>query len=607
MMSIVRILLPFVYCVTVGTAYSLVFKRKLIDSLAPAFFLQILLMLLTGITIGRLSVGIWIGFIVALGAIFYFCVREKSLASLSTVFVLPGKFLRVDVCLFVVAYLVIFVFNAGKHFNMSGEFTHWGWFVRESYNNDFLYSISTKAFEHKDYVPGVSLFETLWCRLSLRYSEPNAYRGIQMLQISMLLPVVLGIYNKISENLERKSHKIAMFVVNLFIVLALPLFSAVPFYHTLYMDLILGVLVFYCIWITISEDFDGYSLWLLGLTLSIIMLCKNVGIAFVPALFLFYGAWHHLASDKNVSRIRIWISSFVVAAVSVIPWALYQAFLRAKGVNVAPHYQNDITASYWKAIAMKGIVAHVSYLWIVVALAVLFIIFALIEDNQDNRRKVVLIGLWVFLTGIYYSVIMYFVYKNNIVESEAVEFVGLERYMSTYVLMALYAVVVTYSLYMSAGRKVAPYLAAIFLVENIAVFFGAGQLLPGTLTHDEIWYEGHIEYLNNTLPEGADLLFVSASADVNAGSRVQFYCENIEITEGIFASDSDVDTGLDDGYSVEEFAKECAEHDYIYFFSYEDDFIDRYSDAFEGSDVIALGKLYKVENVNGKIRTSPVE
>lgn len=606
MMSIVRILLPFVYCVTVGTAYSLVFKRRFIDALAPAFFLQILLMLLTGITVGRLSVGIWIGVIVAVGAIIYCCVREKSLASLSTVFVLPGKFLRVDVCLFVVAYLIIFVFNAGKHFNMSGEFSHWGWFVRETYNNDFLYSISTKAFEHKDYVPGVSLFETLWCRLSLRYSEPNAYRGIQMLQISMLLPVVFGIFNKASESLERKSHKIAMFVVNQFIILTIPLFSAVPFYHTLYKDLILGVLVFYCIWITISEDFGGYSLFVLGLALSIITLCKNVGIAFVPALFLFYGAWQHLTSDKEVSRIRIWISAAIVSAVSIVPWCLYRVYLRANGVSVVPHYQNDIMAYYWKAIAMKGVVAHVSYLWIVVALAVLFIIFALIEESHDNRKRVVLIGIWVFLTGIYYSVIMYFVYKNTIVESEAVECAGLERYMSTYVLVALYAVVVTYLLYMSTGRNVAPYLAAIFLVENIAVFFGAGQLLPGVMADDEIWYEGHIDYLNNTLPEGADLLFVSASADANAGSRVQFYCENIDITEGIFDTDSEENIGLDNGYSVEEFVGECEEHDYIYFFSYDDDFTESYSDAFEGSDVIALGKLYKVETVNGKIRTSPV-
>ena len=59
-MGIIRIFIPLVYCIIAGTAFSLVSKRKFVDSLAPAFFIQIILMLLTGMGLGRLSVGIWI-------------------------------------------------------------------------------------------------------------------------------------------------------------------------------------------------------------------------------------------------------------------------------------------------------------------------------------------------------------------------------------------------------------------------------------------------------------------------------------------------------------------------------------------------------------------
>ena len=47
-MFVIKILLPFLYCILVGTAYSMAFKRKLIDSLAPAFFIQIILMIVSG-------------------------------------------------------------------------------------------------------------------------------------------------------------------------------------------------------------------------------------------------------------------------------------------------------------------------------------------------------------------------------------------------------------------------------------------------------------------------------------------------------------------------------------------------------------------------------
>lgn len=601
-MSIVKIIIPFIYCLLVGTALGVVFKKKYIDSLAPAFFVQILLMLLTGMAIGKLSVGIWIGIAAAFVAIAYVCIREKSVASLIRIYYDSEKKIDIGVCLFVFFYFVIFVFNAGKHFNMSGEFSQWGWFVREAYNNDSLYCFSAKMFEHKEYVPGVSLFEVLWCRLSLKYSEPNAYRGIQMLQTAMLLPVVTGLAAKTSEIIERKKNRIVMFVVNLFIIFAMPLFSSVPFYHTLYKDLILGVMVFYCIWITLTEDFGGYSLLVLGLSLVNISICKNTGIAFVPALFLLYAMWHHLFAEIKVSRIRIWLSTLIVAIISMIPWYVYKAYLAVNDISEAIKYQNDIREVYWKAIAMNGIIGKVSYFWIVVALAVVFVIFLLIEENKDNRKKIGLIASWTVIFGVYYAIVMYFAYMNFIAESDAIEIAGLGRYLSTYVLAAFYVVVATYTYYLSVGRNVAPYFAAIFLAENVAIFFGAGQMLPGVLANDEIWYEGHIEYLNNTLPEGADLLFVSASADVNAAERVQFYCENIEITEGIFASKAEEDNE----FSVESFAMECKEHDYIYFFSYDVDFVGKYSGAFESSDVIAPGKLYQVETVNGKIRTSPV-
>jgi hypothetical protein len=164
----------------------------------------------------------------------------------------------------------------------------------------------------------------------------------------------------------------------------------------------------------------------------------------------------------------------------------------------------------------------------------------------------------------------------------------------------------TFIVYGSARFRFVSYLAAIMLAENVLVFCDAFQLLPGIFTHDVVWYKGHVDYLNNSLPEGANVLFICSLADMNAVGRVQFYCDDISLTGGIFgASQYEGDVWSQD-LSVPEFIDRCASSDYVYFFSYDDSFVELYQDAFADKNVITLGKLYKVERVGDKIQTYPV-
>ncbi len=582
-MSIVRIFLPLIYCMLVGTAYSLAFKKKFLEALGPAFMLQIILMLATGLIFQKLSLGIWFGVILAVGVLVFVCARDKSANEIIRIFDL-------GVVLFTCIYFFVFISNAGKHYNMSGEFTYWGWFVRESYNNDYLYSISTKLFDHKGYVPGVSLFETLWCRLSFRYSEPNAYRGIQMLQTVMLLPAVIKASEVLSGREAGKIRKLVMLIVSLFVFMTIPLFAKLPFYHTLYNNLILGVFVFYCFWITISESFGGYSLFVLGLSVCNLMLCSNSGLFFAPIVIVFYAAWHHMFADRSVSRFRIWLGSIITAIFSSVPLCLFMTYLKSKGVEISASGTNDVRDTYLNALISKGIVGELSYIWVVIGIAVIFVLFWLIEESTENKRKIGMIAIWAVATGIYYAFITYLMSGRMNSELGLGQMDNFEKHMSTYVLAAFLIIAATYANYVSVGRRFVPFLAAVLIIENALVFFDPFQMLPGVITHDEVWYEGHIDYLNGALPEGARLLFVTSAADENAYDRVQFYCEDINMGS----------------VAVDEFIDECDEYEYLYFFSYDDSFTQQYQDAFESQDVIAPGKLYKIEKVNGKIRTEGV-
>lgn len=625
-MFLIRALLPMIYCLFVGTAYGMLSKKKFIDSLAPSFFLQIVFMLLAGITIKRLSVGVAVYVGISLIVIIWTTLRTKKYKTILNVFTDDGH-VDLGIYLFVFVYIFIFISNVSKHYYMWDEFSHWGWFVRESFYKDALYCSSSEAFMHKEYVPGVALFETLWCKLSLRYSEPDAYRGIQMLQASMMMPVATRISKGFSNTHGNRSERVLFMIFNTIIIFSIPLFSKLPFYHTLYQDLILGVFVFYCIWITICENFGLYSLFMMGLSLCMLALCKMTALAFVPILFLFYVIYHQYFANKELSRIKIWMYSLVTVVISVIPWWLYNSFageyIKSNNdqnynsiklssiVDVITHngnirYQDDVESAYINAIRNKGIIGGLSYVWVIIGIVVLLLLLMLVVKDSISKRKIGLIGLWIFLAGIYYSFFMYVMYMLMFSEYEARGLASFDRYMSTFVLVALLMTAMTYIVFASESYRYVSYFVIILLVENIIVFFGAEQLLPGVITHEQIQYEGHAEFLSNSLPHGASLLFVSSAADIDAVVKVHFYCEGTYFASGVYGepvNDADI---YSKELSIPEFVDECTQYDYIYFFSYGDDFIELYQDAFEEQDVIAPGKLYKIEKVDGKIRTQGV-
>ena len=81
-------LILFLYCVVVAVAYGSVFKKKFSESLAPAFFIHIFIMLFSAMLFHRISLGIAIGIVLACGIIIYKIViafREKRWLSFDVV------------------------------------------------------------------------------------------------------------------------------------------------------------------------------------------------------------------------------------------------------------------------------------------------------------------------------------------------------------------------------------------------------------------------------------------------------------------------------------------------------------------------------------------
>lgn len=181
---LLRAVVPCVYSLLVGIAFSILLNRKLLYSIPTAFCTQIVIMILTGIIFGSVSIGMWI-MIVLCGLVCVF-----------GIFIHRGdRFYRnigiEQILFFTVIYALIYIADYKKCFDSWDEFSHWGHFVKETLRLDALFCTSPLRFVHKDYVPAVPVFEALWNRLSFGYSEANTFRAIQMLQISMIIPAAL--------------------------------------------------------------------------------------------------------------------------------------------------------------------------------------------------------------------------------------------------------------------------------------------------------------------------------------------------------------------------------------------------------------------------------
>ncbi len=621
-MIAISLVMPFLYCVLVGMAYGVLFNKRFIDSLAPAFFMQVILMLFSGILFGKLSIGIIAALLVSIVLIAYYVYKNKSFSVLTD---------RIDIGFwhFVFIYVFIFVANIGKHFFMWDEFSHWGWFVKESYELDAFYYTSPKYFVHKDYLPGVSLFEVLWCKLAFGYSEPNAYRGMQMLQASMMMPMAVGFINTQRTDRTRK-HNIFRVIIYTVLIFTVPLFSPLLFYHTLYQDLILGVFVFYAIWLTISESFSIHSAFTFALALANLMLCKQTAIAFLPILLIFYVVFHMLYSNRDIRRWKIVISTIIAAIVAILPWRLYNAYIVYSSGKITDaqsygslnlqsvlglvlhngeiSYQAEFDKEYLSALIGYGIAGKLSYLGIIaICIALCIVLMLASKDDAGTVKRVGLSTAWIGLGAIYYAVLMYFMYLLMFSEYEARGLASFSRYMSTYLITAMLVVVALFLHYSHGKLHYLAYFVIILVIENIALFFGAFQLLPGQVTGEGADNEVYANYLNTYVPEGASLLMTTALENIGTDLKIGFYCDDISIDEAVFGHQKSDDDIWSRDITIAEFVDICSEYDYIYFFSYDDDFVELYADAFENPDDIQTGGLYQIEIVDGIVRTDSVE
>ncbi len=633
------LVIPFLYYCLIGFSYSACFRRRFSDALAPACIIQILLMLLSGIILGSVSLGILCGVILAIAEIVIFLLRNHplydgkpgdSLSSHLLKPILTYPFHKIcdnsGFLIFILIFLAIALMNIGKYFHMWDEFTHWGVFIKEMLRTDHLYCASDKVITHGDYVPGIALFETLWERLTFRYQEADAYRAIQLLQMAMLLPLA-------SVNLDKGKSRIRYLVeicCRTSVIIGVPLlFHSFNFYHTIYQDAAVGITLFYCMWLAHAEDFSRYKLWVLTLALSMLLLTKQMAIAFLPTVIL-YALVRDLLFERKRIR-QLW--GYLIP--TVVPLLIWSAYNRYAGVHagtgseggqgygghglslligVLTHradipWQRNFENNYFPALfSGHGVIGKLSFVPLLLILLLLFALPIFMKRKDLGARvRIFLPSLWFLLASIYYIFLFWYLYLTAFNDMECVQLYSFERYMSTISITFVYLLLmvwVTECLPKRVGVRMGAMILLAVLFPLCALFARQGQIgamLPGFLRGEQAEMGEEAEYLRTHVPSDRSVYVVSRG-DRGFGGNVLIYAswpmDVKKASPGPEAFPGDI---WSSDISVEEFVDKVTEKDYLWLYQIDDLFKETYSEAFADPSVVVEGSLFEVEEQNGKI------
>ena len=600
----------------VAGAFGLCFRKKIEYAIAPAFLIQILIMIFTAMVFDTLSLGIIICVMLAFICFGVVIIKNKSITCVLEQYVPTSD--NVGIVILIIFYAIVYVTNYGCTYSEWDEFSHWGIFVKEMFRLDKLYCTSTASMAHKDYVPAISVFELLWCRLSFRYSEADAYRGIQMLQGAMMLPLIT-----VGNGRKRKLELLARSVL----AFGLPLYFG-AFYHTIYQDLIYGVLVFYCIFIIVTEKESMYKTAIITVALSVLVLAKMTALAFLPMIIAFYFVWTIKFESCNSIK-KVIVQSGVASIIPLLLWGVFNryvdCFVPNSGsgqsydsisvntlISVLFHngsieWQSDVDFLYLKALFLQGVVLKIAFVPFILILACIIFVVSKVQNDEISKAKAKLINLWVMLASIAYVIMMYYLYMTAFSEYEARTLASYSRYMQTMGIAALFITLLVVFNFANAHIRNVVLIGAVIVLENALLFLNLNQLIPGVLQEEFIEYESEANAINSHSDENSSICLITCGSSGDDAMKIMYQCSPRIIDWMSPGPSRYVGDVWSNDIEASDFASFVTDYDLVYLLSIDDEFIEKYSEAFYNPDAIENHRLYYVSNKAGEVILTDVE
>ncbi|MCL2087380.1 MAG: hypothetical protein FWH05_07295 [Oscillospiraceae bacterium] len=464
------ILIPNLILIVLGSAYAVLFKRKLAETIFLAVVTVVAVLYCFGLisTPDCLLWGIYFlcGLSLAcLAFVIYKFIKDKG--AIKEIELLQG-------CLIYAAILLFALFvNAGRWFSGWDEFSHWGTIVKHFYTIDALGNVPHPNYTliFPGYLPGTSLFQYFFVRFSVSFKEYYLYIAMNIMYFSMVIPFIKNVFNK---------DKWLKCLGLLAVFFTFPLLSQAfehSFYSTLYVDEILGAffgfaLLYYFVY---EYNKSQYGIAMVSSAVFMLTVTKDMGLLLalgVIAIIILDVILFRRSQIKDYfnrkTGILYKLKAFVLA-ISPLFGALFVTLSWPKSRWYTPTL-NDIYAlitgqlepyqketrwnfvfdAMWRPIPGIGLnVIHFSLIFIAV---VLFLSFFKQKNINIKRMAVTSLSL---VAGLFlYQFVLLAMYVFSFSEFEAVRLASYERYTTTYLLGMLFFSMLFYILRKEKPEKI---------------------------------------------------------------------------------------------------------------------------------------------------------
>lgn len=605
------IAIPFIYFLLANASMVIITKKPFGKVLPLTFILNILILLISGLVFSTFNIGFIINILFALYS-FYYLVKNKDKRD-----EFKKNYLSNGFYAFIVLFIIAFLFDFNRVFSHWDEYSHWGEMVKEMFRLDKLYSVEDSVLQaHKDYPPGISIFELFWCKLMGGYRESTLITSLHIFEFSLFIPAI-------SEKIKFKNVK--SLVINSIIGIVL-IFVSISFFdlhgviNSIYTDYIMAIILAYAIFTIIFEKklLSNYFIFSLSLVSILMMLTKQMGLPFYMMIMYVYIIkiiYNKEFNKENKKQfIKVLLYTIILPLLVWKGWDLYVSSMYTlqqfklsdiklsklygiiKGTQ-GEVYQITAANNYLKALKEVNIsssVVSLTYIKsIFLALILMYITYRYGRKYIDKKDFLNLESIIIF-GSIGYAFIMLTLYVFNFGEIEGPNIASYDRYMDTYLIFCVSLIIMIFIRIFSIEYKKRKFNLLLLITLIIFIFIDgvhADKYKP-VLKHDSINIYERCANVINKYTKDKNVYIIAQDSVGDFQYIVKYYANPINVNLKYFNLKKE---NVSDEYR-NKIKNKILKYDYLFLARSDDKFKENYGSLFENEDDIKNECMYEIKD-----------
>lgn len=563
---------------------------------------------------------------------------------------------------YIVLFLILLLNCCNARFARSDEFAQWGMAVKDMfYYQSFAKHIDTTVLLPR-YPPFAVLLEYFFVYANGMFSTGLVYLGFQTMMMSALMVLFAGVGSRWQSLLSSAA-----------VMIGIPIIFFGDVYNCVYVDPLLAIFAAYILICYYSEELSGFNLLRILGGLFALTLTKDMGLVIaglLTAVMIADRLYQFIRQKKFVLKdfvLPCLCSVFVIAV--FFSWQIYMS-IPAKAVTGAQvsesvqttesadvsevAFQSTVSASGVTLDKVLGLLRHeddgyryqtiknflvalfdgetyhfgnidVSYVDLFVLLLVLIGILCCFQFWGDRAAKMIGFGVFTFLAGMCYSMVLLIMYLFAFSRGEALGLVSGARYLASFVggvVIALAGLILHQAA--EKGQEDKSINAAVILFLTAAVVICtpmAGFIVKNQdvkITDDSVYgYDEIAEIFRSFSVKGEKVFYVyngdngdSYSVFKNMVSPLVGPYKQFNIYDSKESYEKQMDIRLQNGEEIQEnrqivscekWEEELRNCQYVFIFHPNEVFRESYQSLFAEPDTIDDGTFYQVKCTDEKV------